>query len=282
MGLGAGPAAVWHLLHDDRRPAGVVGPAIPLVSCNQPVPLRRPVPHRRPNATDYTRQTGTFYIQDVYAGPGLAGMPRGTAKKLRVIGLDFRATVIGGNHNRGEAGEAFVATPVAVAQGSWEAKTVLGETPDLRRRVGLLHRAGPHAALLPGHRREGPRDSDDAQLDDAPARRKRVLRRLPRAQERDPAGEPRSRKRYVAGPGRWSRSTARRAGSASRGRFSRSSTAIAPAATTTAAASPGWPEREPATRRRMQADDSEVAFSLLGDTTTDRAPNAASATVTWR
>ena len=26
---------------------------------------------------DYTKQTGTFYIQDVYAGPGLAGIPRG-------------------------------------------------------------------------------------------------------------------------------------------------------------------------------------------------------------
>ncbi|MCU0977605.1 MAG: hypothetical protein MUF25_00385 [Pirellulaceae bacterium] len=101
----------------------------PLVSCSQPVPLRRPAPHVRPKTTDYSRQTGTFYVQDVYAGPGLTGLPRGTAKKLRVIGLDFRATVIGGNHNRGEAGEAFVATPVAVAQGSWEAKTVLGETP---------------------------------------------------------------------------------------------------------------------------------------------------------
>ncbi len=99
------------------------------VSCNQPVPLRRPVPHHRPPTTDFTRETGTFYIQDVYAGPGLTGVPRGEAKKLRVIGLDFRATVVGGNHNRGEAGAAFVATPISVAQGSWQPKTVWGETP---------------------------------------------------------------------------------------------------------------------------------------------------------
>ena len=117
---------VYFMTIDGRRELLV---SDPLVSCNQPVPLRRPVPHCRPDTTDYTQQTGTFYIQDVYAGPGLTGIPRGKAKKLRVIGLDFRATVIGGNHNRGEAGEAFVATPVAVAQGSWEAKTVLGETP---------------------------------------------------------------------------------------------------------------------------------------------------------
>jgi hypothetical protein len=101
----------------------------PLVSCNQPVPLRRLTPHRRPNATDYAKSTGTFYIQNVYSGPGLTGVPRGAAKRLRVIALDFRATVVGGNHNRGEAGEAFVATPIAVAQGSWEAKTIVGETP---------------------------------------------------------------------------------------------------------------------------------------------------------
>ena len=117
---------VYFMTIDGRRELLVHDPD---VSCNQPVPLRRPVPHRRPVATNYTKQTGTFYIQDVYAGPGLAGIPRGQAKKLRVIGLEFRATVVGGNHNRGEAGQAFVATPVAVAQGSWEAKTILGETP---------------------------------------------------------------------------------------------------------------------------------------------------------
>jgi hypothetical protein len=116
---------VYFMTIDGRRELLV---SDPVVSCNQPVPLRRSVPHRRPSATDYTKQTGTFYIQDVYAGPGLAGIPRGTAKKLRLIGLEFRATVVGGNHNHGEAGQAFVATPVAVAQGSWEAKTILGET----------------------------------------------------------------------------------------------------------------------------------------------------------
>ncbi len=117
---------VYFMMIDGRRELLTKDP---LVSCNQPVPLRRPVPHRHPNGTDYRRTTGSFYVQDVYAGSGLAGIPRGQAKKLRVVALDFRAAVIGGNHNQGEAGAAFVATPIAVAQGSWEAKTVLGETP---------------------------------------------------------------------------------------------------------------------------------------------------------
>ena len=117
---------VYYMTIDGRRELLA---SDPLVSCNQPGPLRRPAPHRRPKTTKYTRDTGTFYVQNVYAGPGLTGIPRGKAKKLRVIGLDFRAAVIGGNHNRGEAGAAFVATPIAVAQGSWQAKTILGETP---------------------------------------------------------------------------------------------------------------------------------------------------------
>lgn len=117
---------LYYMTIDGRRELLVSDPD---VSCNQPVPLRRPVPHRRPSATNYAKDSGTFYIQDVYAGPGLAGIPRGQAKKLRVIALEFRAAVVGGNFNRGEAGQAFVATPIAVGQGSWEAKTVLGETP---------------------------------------------------------------------------------------------------------------------------------------------------------
>jgi hypothetical protein len=101
----------------------------PHVSCNQPIPVRRAAPRSRPSLVDYRKTTGTFYMQDVYAGSGLAGVPRGAARKLRVVALDFRAALIGGNGNRGEAGAAFVATPVALSNGCWDAKIVLGETP---------------------------------------------------------------------------------------------------------------------------------------------------------
>ncbi len=98
-------------------------------SCNQPVPLQRPTPHVRPFTLNFAKDSGSYYVQDVYAGPGLKGIARGTARKLRVVGLDFRAAAIGGNHNRGEAGMAYVCTPISIAQGSWQAKTVHGETP---------------------------------------------------------------------------------------------------------------------------------------------------------
>jgi hypothetical protein len=101
----------------------------PRVSCNQPVPLHRPAARRYPNLVDYTKALGSYYVEDVYAGPGLAGIARGTVKKLRVVALDFRAALLGGNGNGGPAGGAFVATPVSVGNGCWDSKIVLGETP---------------------------------------------------------------------------------------------------------------------------------------------------------
>ena len=102
--------------------------ADPKVSCNQAVPVKSRVVHQsRPNLVDYRKNTGAYYVQDIYVGPGLEGIPRGTVKKLRVIALDFRAALVGGNGNGGPAGGAFVATPVSVSNGCWDPKIVLGE-----------------------------------------------------------------------------------------------------------------------------------------------------------
>jgi hypothetical protein len=96
---------------------------------NQPVPLKaRKVPNIRPTTVDYRKKTGTFYVQDVYIGPGLKGIERGVVKKLRVVALEFRAAGIGSNGNRGPAGGALVSTPIAIGNGTWDVKSVLGDT----------------------------------------------------------------------------------------------------------------------------------------------------------
>jgi hypothetical protein len=98
----------------------------PAISCNQPVPLvARAVPHERPSLVDHTKDSGVFYIQDVYQGPGLAGIARGTVKKVRVVALDYRAAGVGYNTNKGPAGGALISTPVSI-EGTWDVKTVLG------------------------------------------------------------------------------------------------------------------------------------------------------------
>jgi hypothetical protein len=78
---------------------------------------------------DYRKTTGTYYVQDVYYGPGTKGVPRGTIKSLRVVALDYRAAGVGNNGNGGPAGGALVSTPIAIGNGSWDVKAILGSVP---------------------------------------------------------------------------------------------------------------------------------------------------------
>jgi len=100
----------------------------PSISCQHPVPL---IPRKRPpvraSSVDYTKKTGTYYVQDIYFGPGLKGICRGSIRKLRVVALEFRAAGIGRNGNRGPAGGALVCTPVSIGNGTWDVKRIIGD-----------------------------------------------------------------------------------------------------------------------------------------------------------
>ena len=122
---GLGPRfAVYFMTRDGRRELLASDPALP---CNQPVPLQPREARRHPSRVDYSKTEGTCYVQDVYAGPGLRGVPRGTVKTLRVVSLEFRAAGIGSNGNVGPGGAALVSTPVAVGNGAWDPKIVFGD-----------------------------------------------------------------------------------------------------------------------------------------------------------
>ncbi len=116
---------IYWVAADGRRE---VLAADPEVCCNQPVPLAaRPKPPVRPSHVDYRETVGTCFLQDIYFGPGLAGVPRGSIKKLRAIALEYRAAGVGWSYNRGPAGDALVCTPISIGNGSWDVKVVLGE-----------------------------------------------------------------------------------------------------------------------------------------------------------
>jgi len=100
------------------------------ISCNQPVPLApRKRPHVRPSTVRYARDTGVYYVRDVYLGGGLKGVSRGVVKRLRVVALEYRAAGIGRNGSGGPAGGALSSTPVSVRNGTWDVKKVLGTVP---------------------------------------------------------------------------------------------------------------------------------------------------------
>jgi len=92
----------------------------PKISCNQPIPLAaRKKPPQPAYPIDWRKKTGVYTIQDIYHGPGLKGVKRGSIKKVRVVALDFMATDIGRKH-----GPSTISDLAA-----WDVKIVLGETP---------------------------------------------------------------------------------------------------------------------------------------------------------
>ena len=100
----------------------------PMLSCGEPIPLQaRKRPPVVPSRVDYAQTNGTYFVQDVYEGPGLKGVARGSIEKLRVVAIDFRAAPVGNTRSRGEAGGSYNSTPVSVGNATWDPKTILGE-----------------------------------------------------------------------------------------------------------------------------------------------------------
>lgn len=70
-----------------------------------------------PDRVDLTKKDATVFIQDIYEGEGLPGVPRGEVKKLRVFAYEYAYIDSPSNH---------------VAQGiqsGWDIKRLLGEVP---------------------------------------------------------------------------------------------------------------------------------------------------------
>ncbi|MHC4252698.1 MAG: HzsA-related protein, partial [Planctomycetota bacterium] len=84
----------------------------------EPVPLRRtPRPPVVPSRVDLSRRDGLLFMTDIYQGPGLKGVPRGTVKKLRLVTYHFAYHGMGGQQNR------------VGLDGPWDIKRVLGTVP---------------------------------------------------------------------------------------------------------------------------------------------------------
>ncbi|MBI4664671.1 MAG: SUMF1/EgtB/PvdO family nonheme iron enzyme [Verrucomicrobia bacterium] len=84
----------------------------------EPVPFRaRAVPPIIPDRVKPDREDALVYLEDIYQGPGLKDVPRGTVKSLRLFTYHFGyQTLAGIDHRVG-------------ADGPWETKRVLGTVP---------------------------------------------------------------------------------------------------------------------------------------------------------
>src|SRR5262249_9691867 len=83
----------------------------------EPVPLRKTTrPPVIPDKVDRTRTDALVYLDDVYSGPGLEGVPRGAVKRLRVHSYNFAYRGLGGWDKVG-------------IDGPWDVMRILGTVP---------------------------------------------------------------------------------------------------------------------------------------------------------
>ncbi|MBI4605534.1 MAG: SUMF1/EgtB/PvdO family nonheme iron enzyme, partial [Planctomycetes bacterium] len=84
----------------------------------EPIPFRAtPAPPVIPDRVRPERKDALVYIQDLYEGPGLDGVPRGAVKRLRLFTYHFGYRGLAGIDHR------------VGADGPWEVKRVLGTVP---------------------------------------------------------------------------------------------------------------------------------------------------------
>ena len=94
----------------------------------EPIPLKAtPTPPARPDLIDESNETSTVFIQNIYEGPGLKGIPKGTVKGLRIGSYEFSPSYSapGGVDNVGSGGNVGA---IGV-DGPWDIKRILGTVP---------------------------------------------------------------------------------------------------------------------------------------------------------
>ncbi len=112
------PRAPWRIVLADAFDNVVPLAEAPGQALLEPIPLApRSRPPVRPDLADPARDDATVYLVDVHAGPGLAGVPRGTVRSLRVFTYHYAYRGVGGQQDR------------VGLDGPWDIKRILGTVP---------------------------------------------------------------------------------------------------------------------------------------------------------
>ncbi|MBE3098776.1 MAG: SUMF1/EgtB/PvdO family nonheme iron enzyme [Planctomycetes bacterium] len=113
-----GPSALWGIYLVDVFDNILLLREEPGYALLEPVPLRKTVrPPALPDNVMLARKDAVIFIQDIYQGDGLKGIPRGTVKKLRVFTYHFAY------HNMGGL------LGVLGMDGPWDIRRILGTVP---------------------------------------------------------------------------------------------------------------------------------------------------------
>ena len=111
------PTAPWGIYLVDVFDNVLCVAELPDDALFEPIPLRStPTPPVIPDRVRLEADDAVVYLADVYAGPGLAGVPRGSVERLRVFEFHYTYPDMGGHKH------------VAV-EGDWEVHRILGTVP---------------------------------------------------------------------------------------------------------------------------------------------------------
>lgn len=137
-----------------------------------PIPVKKtPVPPVVPDRTKPDTKEATVFIQDIYEGEGLKGVPRGTVKAFRVLSYEY----------------AYNKTPsdhwAQGVQSGWDIKRLLGTVPVEGGWLGFIYYPGKYTDLTTTARLMRTGCTMDAKLADRYAGRNSILYRLPRRPE---------------------------------------------------------------------------------------------------
>ncbi len=113
-----GPDDLWGIYLADVFDNLVLIKEIEGYALFEPTPFRPTLrPPVIPSKVDPSQRDAIVYLEDIYQGPGLKGVPRGTVKRLRVFAYHFAYPYkTGGQHRVG-------------TDGPWEPKRILGTVP---------------------------------------------------------------------------------------------------------------------------------------------------------
>jgi formylglycine-generating enzyme required for sulfatase activity len=112
------PGALWGIYLADVFDNLVLLKEEPGYALLEPMPMAaRPKPPVIQDRTIPASKEAVVYMEDIYSGPGLRGIPRGTVKRLRLFTYHFGYQRLAGIDHR------------VGADGPWEIKRVLGTVP---------------------------------------------------------------------------------------------------------------------------------------------------------
>lgn len=144
----------------------------------EPVPVEpRKLPPEIMDKTDRDIDYGYVFLNDIYQGPGLKGVPRGTVKALRIFEYFYCYRDIGSHDIIGN-------------EASWDVKRIHGTVPVEPRRLGDVQGACEQADSHTAARRRGQGAGADAQLVYGHARRNPKLRGRHEGQGMTPSTAP--------------------------------------------------------------------------------------------